>query len=287
MQVKNVVIPGQLGDADLRLLRVFKSVVECGGMMSAELELNIAVSTISRHIKDLETRLGLVLCRRGRSGFALTPEGSQVYEAALNLLSATDAFRSRLHDIHQRLGGDLHVAVFEKTASNPHSRIAQALREFRLSVPRANVHLHVGPIGVIERGVIDADSPRHARSLLREAWRRFRTERAWRPVRWGLVAGRLCLLAADQVGLHCLVQDGGMAGVCSADGSQGAMLPQQERAWHAVAARQVGLHLLRDFRVHALRPLLPCAALPTWAAHVCFTPAAAVPVRVHLRATRP
>lgn len=155
MQVKNVVIPGQLGDADLRLLRVFKSVVECGGMMSAELELNIAVSTISRHIKDLETRLGLVLCRRGRSGFALTPEGSQVYEAALNLLSATDAFRSRLHDIHQRLGGDLHVAVFEKTASNPHSRIAQALREFRLSVPRANVHLHVGPIGVIERGVID------------------------------------------------------------------------------------------------------------------------------------
>ena len=65
MQVKNVVIPRQLGDADLRLLRVFKSVVECGGMMSAELELNIAVSTISRHIKDLETRLGLVLCRCG------------------------------------------------------------------------------------------------------------------------------------------------------------------------------------------------------------------------------
>ena len=85
MQVKNVAVLGQLGDADLRLLRVFKCVAECGGMVSAELELNIAVSTISRHIKDLETRLGLVLCRRGRSGFALTPEGTQVYEAALNL----------------------------------------------------------------------------------------------------------------------------------------------------------------------------------------------------------
>ena len=61
MQVKNVASIGQLSDADLRLLRVFKAVVDCGGMAAAELELNIGTSTISRHIKDLETRLGLVL----------------------------------------------------------------------------------------------------------------------------------------------------------------------------------------------------------------------------------
>lgn len=155
MQVKNLAILGQLGDADLRLLRVFKTVVECGGMASAELDLNIAVSTISRHVKDLEARLSLVLCRRGRGGFALTPEGAQVYEAALALLSATDAFRSRLHDIHRRLGGDLHVAVFEKTASNQNARIAEALGQFHQQVPRARLHLHVGTIGAIERGVID------------------------------------------------------------------------------------------------------------------------------------
>ena len=63
---------------DLRLLRIFKSVVECGGMTAAELELNISASTLSRHMKDLEERLGLVLCRRGRAGFTLTPEGVQV-----------------------------------------------------------------------------------------------------------------------------------------------------------------------------------------------------------------
>lgn len=155
MQPKIQAMLGQFGDADLRLLRVFKSVVECGGMASAELDLNIAMSTISRHVKDLETRLGLVLCRRGRGGFALTPEGAQVYEAALALLSATDAFRSQLHDIHRRLGGDLHVAVFEKTVSNPNARVAQALTQFHQQVPGARLHLHVGPIGAIERGVID------------------------------------------------------------------------------------------------------------------------------------
>jgi DNA-binding transcriptional LysR family regulator len=169
MQSTNSPLLGQLGDVDLRLLRVFKAVADCGGMAAAELELNLAMSTISRHVKDLETRLGLVLCRRGRSGFALTPEGSQVYAAAVHLLAATDAFRGQLHDIHRRMGGDLHVALFEKTATNPESRIPQAIRSFRALAPQVNLHLHVGPIGMIERGVIDGQYhlgiiPEHRRS---------------------------------------------------------------------------------------------------------------------------
>ena len=36
---------GQVSDMDLRLLRIFKSVVECGGMTAAELELNISTVT--------------------------------------------------------------------------------------------------------------------------------------------------------------------------------------------------------------------------------------------------
>ena len=81
---------GQLADMDLRLLQVFKSVVECGGLSAAELELNIGTSTVSRHLKDLETRLGLRLCRRGRAGFALTLEGQRVYDETLRLLAGVD-----------------------------------------------------------------------------------------------------------------------------------------------------------------------------------------------------
>jgi DNA-binding transcriptional LysR family regulator len=110
---------GQLSDMDLRLLQVFKAVVECGGMAAAELELNIGISTVSRHVKDLETRLGLVLCRRGRAGFALTAEGQRVYDETLRLLAAVDGFRASVHDIHARMGGKLAIALFDKTASNP------------------------------------------------------------------------------------------------------------------------------------------------------------------------
>src|SRR5262249_23202805 len=111
MQTRERAILGQMADVDLRLLRVFRAVAHCGGMAAAELELNIDISTISRHVKDLEVRLGTVLCRRGRAGFALTPEGERVYAAADRLLHATDVFRTDLHDIHRSMGGEIHIAL--------------------------------------------------------------------------------------------------------------------------------------------------------------------------------
>lgn len=140
---------------DIRLLRVFKSVVECGGMAAAELELNIGTSTVSRHVKDLETRLGLTLCRRGRAGFSLTAEGEQIYRETLRLLAGADAFRASVDEIHRRMGGELHIAVFDKTASNPAAHIGDAIAKFATLAPDVGLHLHVAPINTIERGVID------------------------------------------------------------------------------------------------------------------------------------
>jgi DNA-binding transcriptional LysR family regulator len=146
---------GQISDMDLRLLRVFRTVVDCGGMAAAELELNIGASTVSRHIKDLETRLGLRLCSRGRAGFALTPEGAHIYAQTAQLFAAADAFRAGVDEIHQRMGGELQVAVFDKTASNPHAHIARAIALFSQAAPDVSLSLHVGTLTAIERGVLD------------------------------------------------------------------------------------------------------------------------------------
>jgi DNA-binding transcriptional LysR family regulator len=155
MQVKSRAALGQLSDMDIRLLRVFKSVVECGGMAAAELELNIGTSTVSRHIKDLETRLGLTLCRRGRAGFALTTEGQQIYTETLRLLAGADAFRNSVDEIHRRMGGQLNIAVFDKTASNPQAHIGEAIALFSELAPEVSLHLFVAPLNTIERGVLD------------------------------------------------------------------------------------------------------------------------------------
>ena len=145
----------QLSDADMRLLKVFKAVADCGGLSAAGLELNIGVSTVSRHVKDLEIRLGLVLCRRGRAGFGLTPEGQRVYDETARLLGAVDVFRGSIDDIHQQMGGQLEVGIFDKVASNPEAAIGQAVSGFVARAPGVALRIQVNTIAAIERGVLD------------------------------------------------------------------------------------------------------------------------------------
>lgn len=148
-------ILGQLADVDIRLLHIFRHVAEAGGISAAELELNIGRSTISRHIKDLELRLGVTLCRRGRGGFALTDEGSAIYAATLRLLAALDGFRAEVGEVHERLTGKLVLAIFDKTATNPRSKIPAAIRRFDALAPEVRIEIYVEPINTIEKGVMD------------------------------------------------------------------------------------------------------------------------------------
>jgi LysR family transcriptional regulator, transcriptional activator for bauABCD operon len=146
---------GNVTDNDLRLLRVFRAVVACGGFAAAELELNINRSTISRHIKDLETRLGVTLCRRGRGGFALTSEGETVHASALKIMGAMEEFQHEVDDLHQRLTGTLNIALFDKTASNPDCRIHEAFAQFDRQAQEVHPAIYVEPINEIERGVME------------------------------------------------------------------------------------------------------------------------------------
>lgn len=146
---------GHLADVDLRLLRIFRAVADAGGISAAELELNIGRSTISRHVKALETRLGVTLCRRGRAGFRLTDEGRRIYDAILRLLGALDEFRYAVSEVHERMTGNLVIALFDKTATNPDCRVWSAIRAFDDIAPAVTVDVHVEPVNNIESGVID------------------------------------------------------------------------------------------------------------------------------------
>jgi len=148
-------ILGQLSDVDIRRLRVFKVVTESGGISAAELELNIGRSTISTHIKDLEIRLGVSLCRRGRSGFSLTEEGRHIYEATLRLLGSLDEFRTEVGEVHDRLTGQLNIALFDKTATNTDAHVSDAFRLFEQQAPEASLTIHIEALNEIERGVME------------------------------------------------------------------------------------------------------------------------------------
>ena len=145
----------QLSDVDFRLLRVFRAVVACGGVSAAELELNIGRSTISRHLTDLETRLGCKLCHRGPAGFRLTGEGERIYAAALQLFSAIHEFQAKVDETNKDITGRLSIAFFDKGVTNPEVKLPHAIREFQLSAPKVEIEIHVETINTIETGVLN------------------------------------------------------------------------------------------------------------------------------------
>lgn len=73
----------------------------------------------------------------------------------VNLLAATEAFRRGVDEVHQRMGGQLHVAIFDHTVSNPQAQIGRAIALFSERAPEVSLQMYVEPINTIERGVID------------------------------------------------------------------------------------------------------------------------------------
>lgn len=121
----------QLRDLDLQLLRLFVTVVECGGFSAAQGELGIGQSTISTQMAKLETRLGFRLCERGKAGFRLTPKGEQVLSATRKLFSAIDTFKGEAQGMADKLLGELRIGLSEGLASNVLEQVAEAIRHFR------------------------------------------------------------------------------------------------------------------------------------------------------------
>jgi DNA-binding transcriptional LysR family regulator len=146
---------GQVSDIDIRLLRVFKSVVECGGFSAAEGTLNVTRAAIGLSINELEQRLGLRLCQRGRSGFALTAAGRETYEATLSLFVAMDRFRQRVNAAHASLRGELNIGITDNLVTSPHMRMTTALNALHDIAPEVRFNVKMCSPEDVERGVMD------------------------------------------------------------------------------------------------------------------------------------
>lgn len=145
----------QVSDFDIRLLKLFRSVVECGGFSAAESALGIGRSAISQQMSDLEQRLGLRLCQRGRAGFALTEEGREVYQSTQQLLAALESFRTEVNGLHQHLRGELNIGLTDNLVTVPHMRITNALARLKERGPDVHIHIRMTPPSEVEQGVLD------------------------------------------------------------------------------------------------------------------------------------
>lgn len=143
-----------IDSADVRLLRLFMTIVEAGGFAAAQGELNLSLSTISAHVSALETRLGVRLCRRGRSGFALTDEGRTVYEEARRLIGALEQFDGRVRGLRGSLTGELSVGIVDNTITDPAAPLDRVFGAFVRAAPDVLLTVTSRPPNELLRDVI-------------------------------------------------------------------------------------------------------------------------------------
>ncbi|MCY6379352.1 LysR family transcriptional regulator [Hoeflea prorocentri] len=146
---------GSVSDIDIRLLRVFMTVVRCGGFAASQSALNVSQANISMQMKQLEERLGVTLCHRGRSGFWLTSEGKDVFEACQTLFRSIDEFRSSVAASSGRLSGRLHVSVVDGSVFSENLRLHEAIRDFKEQGNNSEVVLYVVATNEVEQMVLD------------------------------------------------------------------------------------------------------------------------------------
>jgi len=144
-----------LARVDLRLLRAYIDVVEHGGFSAAAEASGTSLSTITRDIAALETRLGLRLCQRGRGGFAVTPEGKVVLQSARELMEHVRSFERGLEIARNTLPDALKIGIIESMIGNPECTVVETLLAARRGSSDQMVRVSVHSTNAIDHLVRD------------------------------------------------------------------------------------------------------------------------------------
>ena len=89
--------------------------------------LYVSQSTLSRHISDLESSLGVQLMRRDNRVFELTEAGKVFYTEMRDLLRRAEAIKIKTQQVSRGKIGELSIASF-----SPHiPYVFERIREFR------------------------------------------------------------------------------------------------------------------------------------------------------------
>ncbi|HYA93928.1 MAG TPA: LysR family transcriptional regulator [Thermodesulfobacteriota bacterium] len=139
-------------NTSLNSLLVFHEVAKFRSFSRAAEELFISQPAVSKHIRELEQKIGMGLIRRGRGGFYLTEAGGVLFKH-------THRISSHLLEIENALGilkKDHHgVLKIGTTESYAKCLMPKLLSGFQASYPSIKFTLEVGNSEEIEKSVLD------------------------------------------------------------------------------------------------------------------------------------
>jgi len=121
-------------------MRVFLAVVDAGSLSRAARERDLAVSSVTRKIDQLESELGAKLLLRNSRSIRLTDAGQQFIVSARHILNELDDAKAALQDAISDPRGRLSV-----TAPSSYGRryVLPAVISFMKLYPQIEVELHL------------------------------------------------------------------------------------------------------------------------------------------------
>jgi len=137
--------------SELEEIRVFIQLVESGTATQAAARLGLAVSAISRRMKNLEQRLGVQLMRRTTRRMSLTEPGKTYYRRSRQLVDDLDAMDQEVTQSSQQLKGRLRIAT---PLSFGVAHLAPAIAAFMHAHPDLDIDLDMSDrrVDLVEEG---------------------------------------------------------------------------------------------------------------------------------------
>lgn len=126
---------------EMRHLKTFTEVVKQGGFGKAAKSQNLAQSTITLQIQELERVLGITLFERNGRSVKLTELGSLCFEKADSLLAQANELRQSMRELASAEKGRVTIGVIEPTAG---IRMPGIIAQFCENWPRVETTISSG-----------------------------------------------------------------------------------------------------------------------------------------------
>lgn len=137
--------------ASLNSLLVFHEVAKHRSFSKAAEELFISQPAVTKHIKELERKVGMGLIQRRRGGFALTEVGKILFKYTHKISSHLMDIENLLEDLKKDHQGILKIGT---TESYSKGLMPKLLSGFQASCPFMKIALDVGNSEEIEKSLL-------------------------------------------------------------------------------------------------------------------------------------
>ena len=136
-------------------LRSLAEAVRGGTMRAASENLNVAPSSISRQIAQLEEELGVTLIERNRTPLKLTEAGELALRYYREFMTQQEAFISQVGDLKRLKGGTVKLAVGEALIGDP---LQSVLEQFMSEYPDIRVFVRTAGTADVVSLVLDDEA---------------------------------------------------------------------------------------------------------------------------------